>query len=74
MSKQWNPGKKTVELNPSARPSRIRREPPPPVRPAEKAVMSYLEEREAWVVTVGIIMFGLAVAIIILGFSDITSK
>jgi hypothetical protein len=36
MSNPPKPGKRTVELQPAARPSRIRREPPP----AEKGVAS----------------------------------
>jgi len=40
MSKQSSLGKKTVELRPAARPSRIRREPPP----ADKGVASLVNK------------------------------
>ncbi|HVL79090.1 MAG TPA: hypothetical protein VM346_07350 [Sphingomicrobium sp.] len=72
MSKPLNPGRKAVELNPPARPSRIRRD--PPARPVEKVINPYPTEREAWVVVIGVLSFALAIAIIIIGFSDYTSK
>jgi len=75
VSRQWNFGKPTVELRPTGapRPSRIRRDPPAPA-PAQKAVNPYPTEREAWVVVIGVLSFALAIAIIIIGFSDYTSK
>jgi len=73
VSKPLNPGRKAVELNPPARPSRIRRDPPAPA-PAQKALNPYPTEREAWVVVIGVLSFALAIAIIIIGFSDYTSK
>ncbi len=72
MSKQWTPRKTTVGLAAdAARPSRIRREPPPPP-PAQKALQPHPSEREVWVVVIGVILFSLAIAIIIVGVSDFT--
>jgi hypothetical protein len=67
--KSSKPARKPVEL----RPSRIRRDPPPPAVRADKASLPDLEERETWLVVVGVILFGLAFMIITIGFSDITS-
>ena len=73
VSKQWKPSKPTVELAPgAARPSKIRREPPAPVE--HKSVRPYPSEREVWTVVIGVVLFALAIAIITIGFSDITSK
>jgi len=64
--------KKTVELQAPARQSRIRRDPPPRVAP--KKVRPYPTEREIWIVSVGVILFALAISIITFGFSQITSR
>lgn len=72
MSKQLKPGKKTVELKEATRPSRIRRDPPPPVA-ARKAVNPYPTEREVWIVAVGVVLFALAISIITFGISHVTS-
>ena len=37
-----------------------------------KALQPYPGEREVWVVTIGVILFALAIAIIIIGVSDFT--
>lgn len=73
MSKPLKPGKSTVALPSSGpRPSKIRREPPP--RPAEKQTVVYdPSDREAWTVAIGVLLFGIAITIIILGFSDYTA-
>ena len=64
--------RKTVELAPGApRPSRIRRDPVPVLKP--KAVNPYPSEREAWMVMTGVVLFALAIAIVIFRISDITS-
>ena len=55
--------KKTVELHPVARPSRIRRDPPPAVK--EKVVD--VEERDRLDAVVGILVF--ALALFALGFA-----
>ena len=68
MSKPFKPGRQSVEL----RPSKIRREPPAPA-PQPKTLQPYPTEREAWTVALGVILFAIAVTIITLGISDITS-
>lgn len=71
VSKQWKPGKNTVELNGPARPSRIRREPPPrpeTVVDPDKAQWSS-NEREIWLAIVGIVLFALAINAVVLGVS-----
>ena len=60
-----------VPLPPAARPSRIRRDPVPVTAP--KKVNAYPSEREVMTVVVGVILFALALAVIIVGVSDYTS-
>lgn len=60
--------RQTVEL----RPSRIRRQPPAPAI-VRKAVNPYPTEREVWTVVIGVILFAIALAIIIIGVSAYTS-
>ena len=75
MSKQWKPGKKTVELpsaQGAARPSRIRRE-PVPLAQREVEPKPESPEREIWRGVAGVALFGAACAALIVGFSDITS-
>jgi hypothetical protein len=66
MSRQWEPKKKTVELQPEARPSRIRRE-PSPGKLAKTTVVPERDERDRWVVAIGIATFTLAIVIIAVG-------
>ena len=74
MSKHWKPGKKTVALNPVARPSRIRRDPvkinanvpAKPLRP-----LNY-RERDLYFGIAGILIFAAAIAAGIIGFSIFT--
>jgi len=68
MSKQSSLGKKTVELRPAARPSRIRREPPP----ADKGVASLVNkidwgsrEWEIRFAVAGIILFALGISALV---------
>ena len=68
MSNQTKPGKKTVELQPPPRPSRIRREPPPP----EKGVASLANKIDwgsrEWEIRFaigGIIFFALAITAVV---------
>jgi hypothetical protein len=59
--------KKTVELNQSARPSRIRRDPVPVQQVAaetERKLNWRTSEREIWVALIGIVAFALAIDII----------
>jgi micrococcal nuclease len=69
MSKHWKPGKKTVELRPVARPSRIRRD---PVRIEEKKVQERSEEREIWGGVAGVLLMAAAVVAVIVGISIAT--
>lgn len=72
MSNERNLRRKTVELTPAARPSRIRREPPPAPR-EPKELRAYPTERETWTVAIGVVLFAIAIAIITFGISDYTS-
>ena len=73
MSKHWNPRKKTVVLEPAARPSRIRRD---PVRRPSEAELKKVEvssrEREMWGGVTGILLFAVALAVLIIGVSIAT--
>ena len=61
--------KKTVDLaTPVPRVSRIRRDPPPPVK---KVSTADIKEREARTIVIGIGIFALALFIILIGFSNI---
>ncbi len=60
-------GKQAVNLAAQgARVSRIRRDPPPKVK---EVTVGELEERDAWVVAVGVVAFALAIVAIIFGFA-----
>ena len=75
MSKAWTPNKKTVELAAgAARPSKIRREPPP--SPATRSMLTLPEgrERETWTVVIGVVMFAIAISFLIIWISDYTSQ
>jgi hypothetical protein len=64
------PGKSFVQLPAgAARPSRIRREPPPRAAAKEPALHD-IAEREARTVVIGILLFGLAIAIIIVAVGN----
>ena len=70
MSKDWKPSKPTVELrdDAAARPSRIRRE-PPPEQAVQRAVRAIPSEREAWAVVIGVVLFAIAIQIITFGIT-----
>ena len=75
MSKVWEPKKKTVELQPAQRPSRIRRDPALADKPRTVARNAWWESRE-WEIRlaiVGIILFALSLTFLSVGFSEITS-
>jgi len=74
MGKQWEPKKKTVELEPAQRPSRIRRQPPP----VENAITRKLDridwtsrQWEIRLAIIGIVLFALALDVIAFGFGSI---
>ena len=73
MSKPSKFAKKTVELQPPARPSRIRRD--PALADTNLARNAWWESRE-WEIRLsvaGVIMFALALWVISIGVSEITS-
>ncbi len=74
MGKQWEPKKKTVELEQAQRPSRIRRQPPP----VENAITRKLDridwtsrQWEIRLAIIGIVLFALALDVIAFGFGSI---
>lgn len=72
MSRIRKPSKATVELGQAeARPSRIRREPPPQEKTASASKLQWAEsgEREIWLAIAGIVAFALAINVIILAIS-----
>jgi micrococcal nuclease len=73
VSKHWNPGKKTVALNAVVRPSRIRREPvrlEPQLDPVKAEARA--REREMWGGVAGVVLFGVALAVLVVGISVAT--
>ena len=70
VSRQWQPRKKTVELEPSARPSRIRREPAPD-QPRGLAKINWgSREWEVRFAVIGVIAFALALCVLAVAFSS----
>jgi hypothetical protein len=55
-----------------ARPSRIRREPPPVEE--RRALRPHPTEQEVHRCVIGVLLFALAIAIVILGVSDFTNR
>ena len=71
MSKQWSPKKQTVQLAPS----RIRRQPVPVHAPSlAKKAPRLSREQEIWLAITGIVLFAMAMAVVMLGFSVITGQ
>ncbi len=68
MTRPLSTGKKSVNLaSPGPRTSRIRRDPPPKLN---EIVVRERDERDRWVVVVGILTFALAIFVIVLAFSN----
>lgn len=70
------PAKSKVDLPAAAtRPSRIRRDPVRTPAPADAAKASRVDpsEWETWVVALGVLMFALAISIVTIGISEISS-
>ena len=70
VSKHWNPGKITT----AARPSRIRRDPPPPEKPAslQKAMWQSRWQSREWEIglaLVGITLFALGITAMVFDFA-----
>ena len=78
VSKQWKPGKKTVELTPAQRPSRIRRDPPAGAQSAAEGERKLhwwdSDGGEIGLALIGILLFALALDVIVLAISDYTSR
>ena len=72
MAGPWTPKKKTVELQPAARPSRIRRDPVPAATLVQPRPRN--REREMWVGVAGITVMAIALAVLAVGISDSTSR
>jgi hypothetical protein len=75
MSKPWKPGKKTVELQPAARPSRIRRDPALADTPENLARNAWWDSRE-WEVRLaiaGIIFFALGISALVIDIAEAMS-
>ena len=70
MSRNFTPRRKTVDLQPGARPSRIRRDPVPVAGTEKKSVQPYPTEREVWMVVIGVVVFALAITVAIVGTSN----
>jgi hypothetical protein len=71
-----NPGKKTVELRPSARPSRIRRDPVGADKPGGLANNAWWESRE-WEIRLsiaGIVFFALAISALVIDIGEVLSQ
>jgi hypothetical protein len=67
MASPFQTRKTTVKLGaPVARVSRIRRDPPPPVKVVNAGE---IRERDAWTIVIGITTFALALVFILIGFS-----
>jgi hypothetical protein len=67
VSKPWKPNKPTVELQPAARPSRIRREPPPPDNKLESLAGKVDWGSREWEIRLalaGVIAFALALSVL----------
>ena len=69
MANPLQPNKKTVDMaTPGPRVSRIRRDPPPPVKPVNPVD---IKERETWAIVIGIVTFALALSVILIGVSNV---
>jgi len=68
MARPLPSGKKSVDLaaTGSVRVSRIRRDPPPKVK-AKEVTIADRDQRDAWIVVLGVITFALAIAVIVVG-------
>jgi hypothetical protein len=77
MSKQSNLRKKTVELEPAQRPSRIRREPPPVPENALARKLGAIDwgsrEWEIRLAIAGIVFFALAIAAVVIDVGTVLS-
>jgi hypothetical protein len=73
VSKHWKPGKKTVELRPAARPSRIRRDPVRPDNKLESLVGKvdwHSREWEIRLAVAGVLFFALAITALVIDIGE----
>lgn len=61
-------GSNSLRGSTAVRGSKIRRDPPPPVK---KVSAADIEERDAWTVVIGIVTFALALVVIVIGVSNV---
>ena len=77
MSNSFKPGKKTVELEAAARPSRIRREPPPRPETALARKLDKIDwgspEWEFRLAVAGILFFALAISAAVIDIGHLLS-
>jgi hypothetical protein len=74
VSKLWKPNKKTVELQQPVRPSRIRRDPVRADTPAaDKLQRWHSSEWEIGFALIGIVSFALALDVLAIAISELTS-
>jgi hypothetical protein len=76
VSKHWKPGKKSVDLQPEVRPSRIRRDPVPLEKPSSLGNNAWWESR-AWEIRlaiIGIIFFALAINAVVFDIGEFLSR
>ena len=76
MSRNWTPKKSTVELDPAARPSRIRRDPVPVAESgdSEKQLRFRSNEWEIKLALIGIVVFALIIDVFAIAISEYTSR
>ncbi len=68
MAAPLNPRKQTVDLAATiARPSRIRRNPPPLVK---EVPIRDREERERWMVAIGVMLFAIALVVVVVAVAS----
>jgi hypothetical protein len=74
VSKHWKPGKKTVELHPAARPSRIRRDPAPDKPRSLGGIDWGSREWEIRLAVAGMIFFAVAISALVIDLGELISS
>jgi hypothetical protein len=76
VSKLSKPGKKSVDLQPEVRPSRIRRDPVPAEKPSSLGNNAWWDSRtwEIRLAILGIIFFALAINAVVFDIGELLSK
>ncbi len=73
MNRHWTPRKKTVELKPTARPSRIRRDPVPANEQLSRNAWWESREWEIRLGIAGIIFFAIAISALVIDIGHFVS-